>query len=62
MTITYPTGAVREATLLSELGDEASGCHISRRQDPDVQAAARRGVVLEACEPVTIVFHTVIGI
>jgi hypothetical protein len=63
MTITYPTGAVREATLLSEIGDESFKVVTSadgkirtfqRLQDGEWYS--------EACEPVTIVFHTVIGI
>lgn len=60
MTITYPTGAVREVVLLAD--DD----NVLRVAVPDggVRTFTRlQGVWLsEACEPVTIAFNTVIGI
>ena len=62
MTITYPTGAVREATLLSDV-DEA--LKVVTSADGKVRTFTRLhdgAWYSEACEPVTIVFHTMIGI
>ena len=62
MTITYPTGAVREATLLSDV-DEA--LKVVTSADGKVRTFTRLNDgewYSEACEPVTIVFHTTIGI
>ena len=62
MTITYPTGAVREATLLSDTGDEA--LKVVTFGDDKLRTFTRlQGEwYSEACEPVTIVRHMVIGI
>jgi hypothetical protein len=60
MTITYPTGAVREAVLLAEEDD------VLKVATPTGEVrtfTCRRGVWLsEACEPVTLGFHTAIGV
>ena len=62
MTITYPTGTVREATLLSDV-DEA--LRVVTSVDGKIRTFKRLHDgewYSEACEPVTIVFNTMIGI
>jgi hypothetical protein len=60
MTVTYPTGAVREVVLLAEEDD------VLRVATPTGEVrtfTCRRGVWLsEACEPVTFDFQMAIGV
>ena len=61
MTITYPTGAVREGVLLPDSGDDPLKVVTG---DGKIRTFTQlQGEwYSEACEPVTIAFHMVIGV